>query len=308
MRWCSSVRCSRLVSSRLRPRLCGRSRIANWQVRWRARAAAANCGPPRGAGGSAVRASPWAWRRRLHIGGVWRVEGSAERQTYANGAAITEETERRVAFEVSDWTQLGIRWAVNAGLDSWSDTGRSFSLGVAGEQRLSGDRLALRGRCPGVARRGADVDAWCWRRLAIGGAQRRRRVARPRRRRCRRATAPRSRSGAAPAPGRAGTCCFAPIRCCMTASSATAYSGGGSFMAERVAALGAATRQAAPRRPGGLRRCGTRGGRARGRRHARAIGRWCRAADRGAGAGIVRIDVAHGLRDGRNAWSIGWTK
>ena len=156
----------------------------------------------------------------------------AERQTYANGAAITEETERRVAFEVSDWTQLGIRWAVNAGLDSWSDTGRSFSLGVTGEQRLSGDRLAAPGRCAGVARRGADVDAWCWRRIGDRRCAMKAMCGSPAAASMSLATAPRSRSGAAPVRGRAGTCCFAPIRFCMTASSATAYSGGGSFMAE----------------------------------------------------------------------------
>ena len=95
-------------------------------------------------GGGELWTASWRWwerRPRVAVGlaapspygGVWRVEGSAERQTYANGAAITEETERRVGFEVSDWTQLGGSVGrLNAGLDSWSDTGRSFSLGRHG--------------------------------------------------------------------------------------------------------------------------------------------------------------------------------
>src|SRR4029079_9853110 len=114
-------------------------------------------------GGGELWTASWRWwehRPRVAaglaapspFGGVWRVEGSGERQTYANGAALTEETDRRVAFEVSDWTQLGMRWTVNAGLDSWSAAGRSVSLGLTGEQRLMVDRLSL--RAGGTAWRG----------------------------------------------------------------------------------------------------------------------------------------------------------
>ena len=121
-------------------------------------------------GGGELWTASWRWwerRPRVAVGlaapspygGVWRVEGSAERQTYANGAAITEETAKACRFRGRatglDSASVG-RW--NAGLDSWSDTGRSFSLGVAGEQRLSGDRLALRAGAAGVWRGG--VQTW----------------------------------------------------------------------------------------------------------------------------------------------------
>ncbi|MEN3338740.1 MAG: hypothetical protein V7647_2416 [Acidobacteriota bacterium] len=108
-------------------------------------------------GGGELWTASWRWwehRPRVAagfaapspFGGVWRTEGFAERQSYGRSGAVVEERRRRVAFQVSDWTRIGMRWALEAGLDSWSGTARSFSLGVTGEQRLDHDRLSVQAR------------------------------------------------------------------------------------------------------------------------------------------------------------------
>ena len=270
-------------------------------------------------GGGELWTASWRWwerRPRVAVGlaapspygGVWRVEGSAERQTYANGAAITEETERRVAFEVSDWTQLGIRWAVNAGLDSWSDTGASFSLGVAGEQRLSGDRLAL--RAGARAWRGG-VQTWT---LGAGADWR---------------SAVRNEGNVWLARG--------GVDVAADGAPLALWGGAGTGQGRDVLL------RAHPLLHDGIISDGVFGrrlvhGGAEWRHWVQPHGKLLRVApavfvdaaraagvleggdtraqlDTGAGlrialpgAGIVRIDFAHGLRDGRNAWSIGWTK
>jgi peptidase C39-like protein len=91
------------------------------------------------------------------FGGVWRTEGFAERQSYANGSSIVQESRRRVGFEVSDWTRVGIRWAVDAGVDSWKGRSRAVSLGVSGEERLATDRLSIQAR---VSTWGGGVSTW----------------------------------------------------------------------------------------------------------------------------------------------------
>lgn len=105
-------------------------------------------------GGGELWSASWRWwARRPRVaagfaapapfGGVWRTDGFAERQSYAEGNAIREESRRRAAFQVSDWTQQGVRWDVEAAVDSWGRTARSFSLGLSGEQRFDADRLSL---------------------------------------------------------------------------------------------------------------------------------------------------------------------
>jgi hypothetical protein len=105
-------------------------------------------------GGGELWSASWRWwERRPRVaggfaapapfGGVWRVDGFAERQSYGAGSSIVEESRRRAAFQVSDWSRLGARWAVEAGVDSWRHAGRAFSLGFSGEQRFDGERLSL---------------------------------------------------------------------------------------------------------------------------------------------------------------------
>jgi hypothetical protein len=120
-------------------------------------------------GGGELWTASWRWwehRPRVAVGlavpspfgGTWRVDGFAERQSYGTAsAAVVEESRRRVAFQVSDWTQAGIRWQVDAGLDSWGPAARAISVGVAAQRRFDADRFSLEAR---AAAWGGGVRTW----------------------------------------------------------------------------------------------------------------------------------------------------
>ncbi|MEO8522070.1 MAG: C39 family peptidase [Acidobacteriota bacterium] len=124
---------------------------------------AASLSSPSGGGELATLSWRW-WEHRPRVGGrfaapapfggVWAVDGFTERQSYAGpaaGAAVVEEARRRVAIQVANWTERGLRWEVTSGLDVWDrPRRRAFSLGLGVEQRLDGDRVSLR----------AGIDAW----------------------------------------------------------------------------------------------------------------------------------------------------
>ena len=114
-------------------------------------------------GGGELWTASWRWwerRPRVAVGlaapaplvvcGASKVPPSdrhtqtAQRRHRGNGAACRVRGERLDA-------ELGIRWAVNAGLDSWTTRASSFSLGVTGEQRLT----ATGCRCAPAPGRGA---------------------------------------------------------------------------------------------------------------------------------------------------------
>jgi len=108
-------------------------------------------------GGGELWSASWRWwehRPRVAgsfaapspYGGVWRVEGFAEKQSYGRGSPVLEESRRRASFQVSNWTSTAFRWEIEAAVDSWAGNARSFSFGVSGEQRFLDDRLAVLGR------------------------------------------------------------------------------------------------------------------------------------------------------------------
>jgi hypothetical protein len=78
--------------------------------------------------------------------GVWRVEASWERQTYAldaAGSSPIDEERAHAGFTVTNWLTSRIRYQFGAGLDAWSGTGRAASLGGSIERRWLTDRLSL---------------------------------------------------------------------------------------------------------------------------------------------------------------------
>jgi len=81
------------------------------------------------------------------VPGVWRVEGSWQAETYANAAlaqaALLRESRTRGALTVSDWLSGSVRYALTAGLDSWNGDRKTASLGGSIERRLSRDRVSL---------------------------------------------------------------------------------------------------------------------------------------------------------------------
>ena len=96
----------------------------------------------------------------LRAGGVW------ERQTYrmdpSDLAAPRVEARRGVFVSLGDWRLDGTRWELEAGVDRWDGRGAAPSLGAGFERRLADDRLSA----------GVFVKGWApGRRRAFGSAE-----------------------------------------------------------------------------------------------------------------------------------------
>ena len=115
-------------------------------------------------------ATPQLWRSS----GLWRVEGSWERQTYGLVPRF-ESDRRRASITFADWWSGNLRWEVGGSLDHWRDRGKQMSIGAAVERRLFADRVAVRAdgtvwpRVSRAAPFGTSAIAWAWRSTA-GGA------------------------------------------------------------------------------------------------------------------------------------------
>jgi hypothetical protein len=124
------------------------------------REVAAGVASPSG-GGEMWRAS-WRWwehRPRLALGfdapapfgGVWSLTAAGERQSYARQGSTFEESRRRVEFALSDWTRTGLRWEGSVALDRLREArlesgGEALAVAGAVQQRLDGDRAYVEGR------------------------------------------------------------------------------------------------------------------------------------------------------------------
>jgi hypothetical protein len=85
--------------------------------------------------------------------GIWRLEGSWERQAYAArspaGASSvaagmpSREERRRTSLSVADWLAPDLRLELGLALDKWVDRGAHLSLAGGVERRWARDRLAL---------------------------------------------------------------------------------------------------------------------------------------------------------------------
>ncbi|MEP6916031.1 MAG: tetratricopeptide repeat protein, partial [Acidobacteriota bacterium] len=85
------------------------------------------------------------------FGGLWGVDLFDERQTYGGRGGPIEEARQRASFHISDWTHAGFRWEGVAGVDRFDEaggsrTGRAFALAFSGQQRLAADRAYLEAR------------------------------------------------------------------------------------------------------------------------------------------------------------------
>ena len=106
-------------------------------------------------GGGEIWTARWRWwehRPRVALafdapapfGGNWGVGVFTEKQSYAGPASTIEESRRRAEFHVSNWTSSGLRWETAFGIDRWRGiASRAFSARVAVEQRFAGDRASL---------------------------------------------------------------------------------------------------------------------------------------------------------------------
>jgi hypothetical protein len=79
--------------------------------------------------------------------GVWRVEGSWQAETYAGAAnapvSIVRESRTRGALTVSDWLSGSVRYTLTAGVDSWNGDRKTASVDGSIERRLMRDRVSL---------------------------------------------------------------------------------------------------------------------------------------------------------------------
>ena len=84
--------------------------------------------------------------------GIWRVDASWESQAYAFGSSAPQVTEERMHADVSvgDWFTPHWRYTARTGVDDWTGDHRAMFVGGSIERRLAHDRLSLRG----------DADTW----------------------------------------------------------------------------------------------------------------------------------------------------
>jgi hypothetical protein len=113
---------------------------------------------PGTSGQGEVWSASWRWwsnRPKVAVGfaaphvaglfGVWRVDGSWEAESYtAGGPELVRETRGHGGLTVSDWLSGSVRYSLSAGVDAWS-TLKAASIGASLERRWFGDRLALGG-------------------------------------------------------------------------------------------------------------------------------------------------------------------
>jgi len=113
-------------------------------------------------GGDAVDVSWRWWQHRPRAaasytapgpGGVWRLEVSRETQTF--GVARVEETRSRIGGEISNWLTERVRIAGGAALDRWQGLGRTAALTARMEYWPVVDRVAIEGGLGGW--QGADT-------------------------------------------------------------------------------------------------------------------------------------------------------
>jgi Papain-like cysteine protease AvrRpt2 len=84
--------------------------------------------------------------RRGQLPGVWRVDGSWDTQTYALATIAGEHVrESRVhgAVSFSSWMASHMRYSFTGGVDSWNGARRDALFGASLEHRSSGDRVSL---------------------------------------------------------------------------------------------------------------------------------------------------------------------
>ena len=117
-------------------------------------------------GGGETWTGTWRWWERrpkvalafdaiAPFGGFWGVGLFGERQTYESGGVLRKEARRRAEFHVSNWTARGLRWEGTAAVDRFADRGTSqsspaLSFGGAVEARLQSEHAVL----------GAEAAAW----------------------------------------------------------------------------------------------------------------------------------------------------
>ena len=99
----------------------------------------------------------WAHRPRVALAlaaprvagfpGVWRVDASWDRETYRFGSGdesgVTSESHVHGGLVLSDWLTSQLRYSIGGGIDAWDSRRKAASIGGSLERRLLDDRLSL---------------------------------------------------------------------------------------------------------------------------------------------------------------------
>jgi hypothetical protein len=105
-------------------------------------------------GGGETWTAAWRWwehRPRLALafespapfGGIWRISAFDEKQAYG-GAGTVDEGRRRAEFHLSNWTRAGFRWQTGIAIDRWRHLASpAFAMRLQGEQRFKADRGSI---------------------------------------------------------------------------------------------------------------------------------------------------------------------
>ncbi len=105
-------------------------------------------------GGGELVSGSWRWwrgRPRLALAdaapsrlGIWRAELFGEEQTYGASAERFSESRRGGGLTLSQWTSTMTRWEGSVGIDVWNGDARTFSISGGVDQRALADRISLR--------------------------------------------------------------------------------------------------------------------------------------------------------------------
>lgn len=80
------------------------------------------------------------------FGGLWRVDAADERQTYQNAAGLLVERHRRVGLGFSDWMAGGLWWQADLSFEAWPGGQRSVGVGGRLTRHLNRDRVTVSAR------------------------------------------------------------------------------------------------------------------------------------------------------------------
>lgn len=75
------------------------------------------------------------------LGGTWSLDAYDERQTYGAAIADVVEDRRGAAFRVADWATANLRWHSAIAIDRWRERGTTTTIQAGAVQQLIGDRL-----------------------------------------------------------------------------------------------------------------------------------------------------------------------
>lgn len=86
--------------------------------------------------------------RLFRLPGIATLDGSWERQTYSGNVEADSpviEERRHAGLSLADWFHSDLRWSLGAGIDRWQDRGAFTATSAGLERRIASDRIALRG-------------------------------------------------------------------------------------------------------------------------------------------------------------------